>query len=217
MKLERVKIKNFRSIKEATIEFDPSCRVLVGKNESGKSNILKALRLLDRNAPLDNDDKREPSSNEKHITDSYVEFAFTPGEGDAQKWFNAANSEILYKGSLPNIGSVGGSTTTLVEVFSLFAPVLYRVNIDDRKKPVHTFHFGSKFRYAPQQEDEWFKPTEHCPPDIFKNHHLTENVLIHSSKLNEIPTYNQGDENPVSEDYGLYLFGDDGLFQKNYR
>ena len=215
MKLERVEIKNFRSIKEATIEFNPSCRVLVGKNESGKSNILKALRLLDRNAPLGKDDKREPSSNEKHIKDSYVEFAFTPGEGDAQKWLNAASSEILYKGSLPNISSADGKTTILVEIFSLFVPVLYRVNIGDRKKPVHAFHFvGSKFTYAPQQGDEWFKPTEHCPSEIFKNHLLTEDTLIHRSKLDEINTYDEGDESPVAEDYGRYLFGDEGLFQK---
>ena len=177
MKLEQVEIKNFRSIKNATIDFKPSCRVLVGMNESGKSNILKALRLLDRNALLGKDDKREPSLNEKHIKDSYVEFAFTPGEGDAQKWLNAASSEILYKGSLPNISSADGKTTTLVEIFSLFVPVLYRVNIGDRKKPVHAFHFvGSKFTYAPQQGDEWFKPTEHCPSEIFKNHLLTEDT-----------------------------------------
>ncbi len=45
MKLNRVQIKNFRSIKDIEIDFDPSCRVLVGINESGKSNILNALAL----------------------------------------------------------------------------------------------------------------------------------------------------------------------------
>ena len=46
MKLDRVEIKNFRSIQDIKIDFDPPCRVLVGINESGKSNILNALALL---------------------------------------------------------------------------------------------------------------------------------------------------------------------------
>lgn len=36
MKPDRVEIKNFRSIQEVEIDFDPPCRVLVGINESGK-------------------------------------------------------------------------------------------------------------------------------------------------------------------------------------
>ncbi len=39
MKLDRVKIKNFSSIQDTTLDFDPPCRVLGGINESGKSNI----------------------------------------------------------------------------------------------------------------------------------------------------------------------------------
>ena len=47
MKLNKVVIRDYRSIKLVTISFAPTCRVLVGVNEAGKSNILKALRLLD--------------------------------------------------------------------------------------------------------------------------------------------------------------------------
>ena len=47
MKLKKVLIRNFRSIKSGEITFEPQCRVLVGINESGKSNILDALSLLD--------------------------------------------------------------------------------------------------------------------------------------------------------------------------
>ena len=71
MRLIRVKIINFRSVKDVTIELDPRCRILVGINESGKSNILKALALLDpdeevtpddlRNFPPDEDSNQEAS------------------------------------------------------------------------------------------------------------------------------------------------------------
>jgi len=47
MKLKRVDISNFRSIGEMKLSFKGhGHKVLVGKNESGKSNILRALNLL---------------------------------------------------------------------------------------------------------------------------------------------------------------------------
>ncbi len=44
MKIERVRIENFRSIKTLDFEPGPYC-VLIGENNSGKSNILRALNL----------------------------------------------------------------------------------------------------------------------------------------------------------------------------
>ncbi|MDP2788854.1 MAG: AAA family ATPase, partial [bacterium] len=67
MKLNRVKIKNFRSIEDLEIKINPACRVLVGINESGKSNILHALALLGEKLPT-RDDIREPLPNESQVT-----------------------------------------------------------------------------------------------------------------------------------------------------
>ena len=57
-KLKKVRIIGFRSIEDEKIRFD-GCghKVLVGKNESGKSNILKALNLLS-GGDWDSDDKK---------------------------------------------------------------------------------------------------------------------------------------------------------------
>jgi len=44
MILTKATIKNFRSIKDATIDFDPRVTVMVGPNESGKSNILLGIK-----------------------------------------------------------------------------------------------------------------------------------------------------------------------------
>lgn len=43
--LKRIHIKNFRSIVDATIELD-DFNFFVGKNDSGKSNVLKAINLF---------------------------------------------------------------------------------------------------------------------------------------------------------------------------
>ena len=81
MKLKRVQIKNFRSIKDAEINFDPNCRVLVGINESGKSNILRALSLLSDEYEPSPEDVREPLPDESESDqDSYVRFIFDTSE-----------------------------------------------------------------------------------------------------------------------------------------
>jgi putative ATP-dependent endonuclease of OLD family len=48
MEIKKIKIKNFRSIGEEGINFEPKDRlnIIVGENNVGKSNILKALKLL---------------------------------------------------------------------------------------------------------------------------------------------------------------------------
>lgn len=50
MELQRIEIKKFRSIKDMTIEIKEingkKCIILVGKNEAGKSNILKAIAAV---------------------------------------------------------------------------------------------------------------------------------------------------------------------------
>jgi predicted ATP-dependent endonuclease of OLD family len=57
VRIKSVKIDNFRSIKSVEIPFnkidDKECSIFLGKNESGKSNILKALSLLDRDNKVD--------------------------------------------------------------------------------------------------------------------------------------------------------------------
>lgn len=46
MKLRRVHIENYKSIHSAKLEFDHNCKILVGKNESGKSSVLESVSFL---------------------------------------------------------------------------------------------------------------------------------------------------------------------------
>ena len=48
VKLKKVRIKNFRSIVDETINFD-QFNIFVGLNDCGKSNVLKALNLFFNN------------------------------------------------------------------------------------------------------------------------------------------------------------------------
>lgn len=46
MYISKVKIKNYRSIKDLTINFNPGKNIIVCKNNSGKSNIIKAINIV---------------------------------------------------------------------------------------------------------------------------------------------------------------------------
>jgi predicted ATP-dependent endonuclease of OLD family len=74
MVIEKVEIKNFRSIDSLEFNFDKNFQILVGINESGKSNILKALSLLSKEYELKNDDTRDISHEEDPDIESYVRF-----------------------------------------------------------------------------------------------------------------------------------------------
>jgi energy-coupling factor transporter ATP-binding protein EcfA2 len=76
MKLQAVEIKNFRSIASFELSFPHGCQVLIGINESGKSNILKALQLLDPATAIAPSDLRIERQDEAEISTGLVRFKF---------------------------------------------------------------------------------------------------------------------------------------------
>ncbi|KAA3656497.1 MAG: hypothetical protein DWQ10_15260 [Calditrichaeota bacterium] len=54
MIISRVFIRAFKSIFELTLPIDPKITIIIGANESGKSNILKALLSFSPGMPFDN-------------------------------------------------------------------------------------------------------------------------------------------------------------------
>lgn len=68
MKLHKITIQNFRSILNEELEINSNCIGLIGLNESGKSNVLNAIKLVDeRFRPSQKDiskiTKKFPSAN----------------------------------------------------------------------------------------------------------------------------------------------------------
>lgn len=77
MQLQKVQIKNYRSIEDAELIFDSTLKILVGKNESGKSNIIKSLQLLKSDVKSKKEDVRESLPHENVVTSSYINFFYT--------------------------------------------------------------------------------------------------------------------------------------------
>lgn len=91
MKLEKIEIKNFRSIKEVTIEPEHNCTVLVGKNEAGKSNILKAIAggINPEAYKITTKDKRKKGPKEAIKEDSYyIQYFFALEGNELENFYN---------------------------------------------------------------------------------------------------------------------------------
>ena len=94
MQLKTVRISQFRSIRELRIDFTQPCLALVGINESGKSNILRALRLLDPDQRVEPEDLRDPEHEEGPITEGLVRFIFSLDKSDRDSIFENACTRI---------------------------------------------------------------------------------------------------------------------------
>lgn len=139
MELDRVEIKNFRSIPEATIFFDQRCKILVGINEAGKSNFLKALSLLSPDFKIDSFDIREHLPNEEPVEESEVLFIFKLSNEDLEKIFKKIKNVILTKKIDSPIIEINDKKLNLLEFMKKRNEVLYEVNLISKEK--NTVHW----------------------------------------------------------------------------
>jgi hypothetical protein len=133
MRLVRAEISNFRSIASQTISFDPRCRVLVGINESGKTNILKALSMLDPESKPAADDLRDIGPDEDPNIESKVLFVFATTAGERSQVLAGIKKKVL--GSIDDPIIVrGGRELSLAQFVMEWADVVYRVKIENGEK-----------------------------------------------------------------------------------
>ena len=189
MKLDRVEIKNFRSIQEIKIDFDPSCRVLVGINESGKSNILNALALLsDDYDPVKKDDLREALPDEDPIEESSVDFVFKFEKEESDELLEKISSKILANAKNPDILSIDSKNKGVKEFCATRNEGLYSVDILEEEKSFKYWKLGSKYKIL----GGWKKPTSACPQDFNvelngQQNKLAQYKLIRVADLADIP------------------------------
>lgn len=189
MRLNRVQIKNFRSVKDIEIDFDPSCRVLVGINESGKSNILNALALLsDDFTPSKKDDLREALSREGQIKESEVTFVFQFEKTESDKLLEVVSGLIAASVKNPDIVSEGTKKFSVKGFCVTRNEGLYTANILEEKKIFNYWGFDEKYQLL----DGWKKPTSACPPDFQvelkdQNYQLSKYKLVRVGDFENIP------------------------------
>jgi len=189
MKINYVEIKNFRSIKNEKIYFDPKCRVLVGINESGKSNILKSLSFLsDSNKPNKKDDLREALPDENPIKESYVRFVFKFTKDESEELFKQISAKVLSKSKNPNIVTISTKKENLQTFCNKRNEGLYSINIIDESKAYICWKISDTYKILP----EWKKTKNTCPPDLNieldgQQHKLSNYTLIKTDDFSGIP------------------------------
>ena len=188
MKLNRVEIKNFRSIKDITVNFEPACRVLVGINESGKSNILNALAFLGEDyKPVKKDDLREALPDEDPITESLVRFVFRFEKAESDELLETISAKIAADIKNPEIASTTKSLT-LKEFCEALHEGLYKADILKETKSFSYWSIDSKYKLLAG----WKKPTSACPADFSvdlkgQNYQLSKYKLIRVADFTNIP------------------------------
>lgn len=161
MRLVQVVIKNFRSIRDVSIETEPTCRVLVGVNESGKSNILKAFALLDPSRPITNDDIRDFHPTEDDSAEAVVRFVFRFAVADHKAVYQQARLRILTSGRDAPIVVMGSNPVSLRQLCEAQAGGVFEVDLRKQKRLA---------RFRPLNVTDilpgWFKPSATCPPGV---------------------------------------------------
>ena len=171
MKLKKVKIINFRSIKNAEITFEPQCRVLVGINESGKSNLLDALSLLSDDYAPQLGDKREQLPDEiDEYKDPEIDFIFEIAD-DEDAFYNRVLSRVVGTNTA-KIVKEGEKGFTVKQYCKFFSEGLFTIDIQDLTKYPYCWNIDtSKYRLA----EGWKKPNLHVL--------LISNLLIRITRL----------------------------------
>ena len=134
MILDKVEIKNFRSIKDVTISFKNKGLILIGKNEAGKSNVLKSIAALFGEYNVSNKDKRKRIQNET-IDSYYIRGIFKLSDDDKQKIKGDLEKE--YK----NVQIIEFENSKSIDDYinNNFKEILIHIDIDENETPRFTY------------------------------------------------------------------------------
>lgn len=147
VKLDRVSIKNFRSINNLDIDFRFGCQILIGINECGKSNVLRALNLLDQNIVASPSDLRIERHDEDPVTKGHVWFVFKLDKDEIDEvrelvipWFceESRNAPFL-------IDEVGSN---LVDWLNGKNEILYAVDLPGSQRRLTSWSVSSSLKLA---------------------------------------------------------------------
>ena len=161
MELIRIDLTNFRSFRESRVELQ-DFTVLVGENECGKSNILRAIELLDRDVSWEGH-VRFALDDEGVVDKGSVRFVFSFSEDD----YDAIESNIsalIFCNNEYVFGALRGKDVTLSEyIRDHIKEGVFTVNIKDGKR------WGSSWTLKAAEfvpADHIFSVATGCPQDF---------------------------------------------------
>ena len=106
MKIEKIKVENFRSLKNFEIDLEETMSLIVGKNNTGKTSVIEILnKFINKSGSIESDDFNIDyvKELEKNIIDESYEFIT---QGIKMKIFIAYNEK-------DNLSNISNLLTTL--------------------------------------------------------------------------------------------------------
>lgn len=180
MKLLEVEILNYRSIQNQTLKFENSCQVLVGINESGKSNVLNALATLSSNYATTRGDERQNLPDEPETPEqARVRFLFSATKEDHDN-ITAQLLDLVHLKPTAKLFNDGAKDITLSQFVKTFKEVLYDVDIRTSSKSAKYWTYDEN-KYS--VVGEVYKPSPACPADYSFKTAEGEDVLLSSKKF----------------------------------
>lgn len=129
MHLKKVHIENFRSIKNSDFVFKHNFMIMVGINESGKSNILKALSYLSNDAEYSKDDIRDPGHDEEPVDSSFIRFIFRLSNNEINKVIESMQEQLLCVNTKSSLMTFNNTDLSLQDICKLKNEFLYTIDI----------------------------------------------------------------------------------------
>lgn len=187
MKLEKVKINNFLSIPyDFELLMYPRCRVLVGINEVGKSNILRALSMLCNSIKPSSSDRREPLPGEGPYEEETVRFIFELNENEFKEIFNTITKQILCSDFEKPLFLLNKKKLNLKE-FLKNKEVIYEIDLKDLSKKTIYWALSKDYKVLPNWKKPNIDATINYTIDNKNKIDLNQMFLIDTEKYKKIP------------------------------
>lgn len=187
MKLEKVEINNFLSIPYYfELLMYPRCRVLVGINEVGKSNILRALSMLCKSMKPSSSDRREPLPGEGPYEEETVRFIFELNENEFKEVFNTITKQILCSDFEKPLFLLNKKKLSLKK-FLKNKEVIYEIDLKDLSKKTTYWALSKDYKVLPNWKKPNTDPTINYTIDNKNKIDLNQMFLIDTEKYKKIP------------------------------
>jgi len=187
MKLKQIRIKNFRSLKYQEFTFERNFQVLVGINESGKTNLIKAVSLLNDKTVISKDDIRDPGHDEDAVTESYVLFAFKLDEQLLDRYKKSVKNTILSLDIKSQLLDIKNISYDIDNFCNQKDEILYVVNnISGIRSKTHWNSVGPQYRVY----QNWKKIKKDSSHDIEMNGesvNISSYSIVNINDFPEIP------------------------------
>ncbi len=181
MELKKVIIRNFKSIESCDLEINKGCRVFVGVSESGKSNLLQALSILDENVPLSKELIKEGT---RTTEDAYIKYVLKSEENDISNICEIFEEKI-YTSNVNKIVKRNGSFIKLINFIN--KEFVYYVDIRKNLRKVKYYSLDEKDIYEISPNYVFISGTAEAPIKITniktnEENQITTKIIINKDE-----------------------------------